>query len=138
MNRIGNAKDANGIRLQLHQVLTAVIHGSADPAILPAGVFHSRKLIQLSANLLRGPSFLRQSQVLGDARTLLNELIFQIGQRGRDLLVHLLADARGAQQNRIEPETDREIDILEASNHAIAAQRTQGLAGVAQDKQYEN
>lgn len=89
MDRIGHSKLPKSFGLKLDQVLSTVINGTTDTAVLPPCMFHVDQLIKFRANLFWGPSFLGEVQILGDSGAGGNKFIFYTLDGRRDLLVDL-------------------------------------------------
>lgn len=135
---VGNTKLSEGFRLQLQQVLSTVIDSTTDTTILPARMFHVRQLVELSANLFSGPSFLRKIQITINAGPRRDEFRFKILNSCGNLLINLATDAREPQEDGITEETDGGVGIADAAEDAITAQRIECLANVAKDKEDKN
>lgn len=76
MDRVRDTKLTKRLGLELQEILTSVIHGTADSAIFPARMLQVGQLVELGANLLGGPSFLGKGQISVDAGATLDEFIF--------------------------------------------------------------
>lgn len=122
MDGVCNTKLSERFCLQLQQVLATVIDSTTDTAIFPACMFHIRQLIELSANLFRGPSFLGKIQIPINTRPRRDEFRFEILNSGGNLLINLAADAGESQKDGIEEETDGGVGITDAAEDAITAQ----------------
>lgn len=122
MDGVCNTKLSERFCLQLQQVLATVIDSTTDTAIFPARMFHIRQLIELSANLFRGPSFLGEIQIPINTRPRRDEFRFEILNSGGNLLINLAADAGESQKDGIEEETDGGVGITDAAEDAITAQ----------------
>lgn len=101
MNRVGHSKLAKRRSLQLHQILSAVVHSTADTAILPPSMLHIGQLIELGADLVGSPAFLGKGQISIDPRPGGDQLVFQALDSRGNLLVDLATDTRGAQEDGV-------------------------------------
>lgn len=137
MNRIGNTKLPKGLSLELQQLLPAMVHGAADPAILPARMLQPSQFAELSANLVGSPSFLRESQVPVHIGTTLHQLLLKIRDGSRNLLVNLAAHPGSAEEYRVAPPADGKIDVADAAEKTIATERVEGLARVSKNEEYK-
>lgn len=80
MNGITHAKPLKRLRLQLPQLLAAVIHRATDPPVLPPRVLHLRELGEFGGDLLGRPARAGEGGVGRDARARGHEFGFQVGQ----------------------------------------------------------
>lgn len=137
MNRIGHTKLPKGLGLKLQQLLAAMIHGAADPAILPAGMLQPSKFTELGADLIGSPSFLGQSQIPVDIRSTLHQLFLKICDGSGDLLINLASHTGSAEENRVAPQTDGDVDVAKAAKETVAPERVESLARVSKNEKYK-
>lgn len=138
MDGVRHAELPKGLCLELQEILSTVVHSTAHATVFPARVFHICQLIQLSANLLRCPSFLGEVEVSCNTGATCDELRLQALDCRRHLLINLTADTGEPQEDRIEEETDGGVDIADTAKDAIPPQRIECLANVAKDKEDKN
>lgn len=138
MNGIGHTKLTKGLSLQLQQFLATVVNSAANATIFPTRMFKTSQLIQFRAHSIPRPSLLRQRQIAHDIGARVHELRFQIGDCRADLLIDLSADAGRAQEETIAEEAQRDIDVADAAEDAVPADRVEGFAGVAEDEEDED
>lgn len=137
VQRVRDTESVKRLRLDLQQVLAAVVHSTTDSTIFPPRMLHVGQLLQLGADLFGGPSLLREREIPCDIGARRHELILQILNGLGHLLVNLASDTGGAQKDGVEKETDGEIDIAKTADKAVAAQRIEGLADVAENEEEE-
>lgn len=137
MNRVRNAKLTKSLCLKLQQVLTSMIHRTADTAIFPASVLQASQFIELSTDLVRRPTFLRERQIPSHIGTTLHKLGLEILDSSRHLFIDCTAHAGGAKEDGITEQTDGDVDIANTAEEAVPAERIEGLARVPEDEEYK-
>lgn len=137
MNRVGNAKLAKGLCLQLQEVFATMIYRTAHTSIFPACMFQASQLGELLTNLIRRPAILRQCEIPSNIRTTLYKLRLEVLNSCRDLLIDLASDAGDAQEDRVKEEANSDVNVADASEKAVATKRIEGLARVAENEEYK-
>ena len=137
MNRIGKTKQLKRLTLQPQKILPTVIYSTTNPTILPPYMVHAGQSIELPANLVGSPSFLRQGLVFCHAGTSHHELRFQRAQSRGDFLVHLAANSGKPKEDRVTVQSNQGIDIVSAAEDSVSAEGIECLARVSEDEEYE-
>jgi len=137
MDRIGNTKFTKSFRLEFQEVLTTMVYRTAHSSIFPAGMFQVSQLSELLSNLIRRPAVLGQRKVPSHIGTALHKLQLEVLDGRRDLLIDLASDAGGAQEDRVTEQANGEVEIANAAKKAVATERIEGLARVAENEEYE-
>ena len=138
MDRIRNSKLSVSLILQIQQILPAMIHSTTNPSIFPHRMLHPRQFVQFRADLFWTPSLLGQAHVLDDAGTLGHEFGLEPCDSGGDLLVDFAADARGAEEEGVEEETDPEVDIADCAEDTMAAEGVERSLEDAEEEECED
>lgn len=138
MDRISNGKPAKGLGLQLQQLVSAMVDGAADLAVLPHGMLHAAELLELGHDLVVAHALLGQTDELDHAGLLGHQFLLELGQGGLDLPVDLGADARGAQEERVEDQAEVGVEVAQGAEDAMAAEGVERAAQQTQDEDEED
>lgn len=138
MNGVRHGKLPKGFRLQPNQLVPAMIHGTADPAILPPRVLHLRQLIELAPYLLFGPSLGGQRRYARHAGTRRYKLTLELEDGLGDLGLHFCAHAGRPEEKAVQCALDIGVDVDGGADQAAAFELIEELAGPAEHKKDEN
>lgn len=135
MDRISDGKPPKGFSLQFQQLVSAMVDGATDPPVLPHGMLHAAQLLELGHDLVVAHALLGQTDELDHSGLLGRQFLLELGEGGLDLLVDLGADARGAQEERVEDQTEVGVEVAQGAEDAMAAE---GVERAAQQTQQED
>lgn len=111
VNGVGDGKLSKGLRLQLDQVVAAVVHGTGHESVFPPGMVHRSQRLQLLLHRFVGPALLWEGQMSRYAGPGLYKFRLQFCDRLIDLFLHLCAHARCPQEEPVQRPADRNIAI---------------------------
>lgn len=114
-----------------------MVHSAAHSAILPTGMLQARQLIKLLANPVWRPTFLGECEIPVHVRSTLHKLRLKVLDCRGDLLIDLTTHSGGAEEDGVAEQSDGDVDIADAAEEAVAAERVEGLACVAENEEYK-
>lgn len=114
-----------------------MVHSTADSTVFPALVFQVGQFPELLPDLIRSPTFLGQGQIPVHFRTSQNELFLEVIDSRCNLLIDHASHTREAQESRDDEQLHGEVDIADASEETVTAERVKGLANVAEYEEYK-
>jgi hypothetical protein len=100
-------------------------------------MLQASQLIEFLTNLIGGPTFRGQGEITVHIRPALHKLGFEFFDRSRDLLINLAAHTGSTQEEGVTEETSGDVDIADAAEQAVAAERVEGLARVPEKEENE-
>lgn len=136
MDGVRDCELAIGLGLKGNKVGLAMVYSARDVTVLPPGVVHIGKVLELLANGLVGPALLWESVEL--CAISWDHLGLELGQTLLDLLADRGADTWGAEEVAIEDAAGVMVEFGEGPEEPAALELPPGAAEYAENEEEED